>query len=346
MGAYLYERGKARMALPAAGLYTRYRHLIPELLRFCVVGGIGAVIDLGGAAVLHGKYHVGPLESKAISTTIATIVTYFGSRFWTFKNRQNKALGREATLFIVLNGVGLVIAEAVIALVTYGLGLHSQLEYNAASVIGTGLATIFRYLAYRQWVFTAPAEQSVLASSAPEPAPFPDYPPWEGDPAYLAAEVLAPASASGSSPAWSSSDAAPAPSRQSDPAPYWQPAAERPSWDAPTEHRSWESASGQSDERTAPPMESSVISNEPVALVPPAPPAHHRAGPHRGRSRSLRLTRSGPAPQELVTAGKWSRPARFCWPSPDFPAGCAAGRPRTPAASYGQARSGRRRRWP
>jgi putative flippase GtrA len=289
LGGYLYERGKARMALPAAGLYTRYRHLIPELLKFCVVGGIGAVIDLGGAAVLHGKYHFGPLESKAISTIIAMIVTYLGSRFWTFKHRENQALGREATLFIVLNVVGLVIAEAVIALVTYGFGLHREIEYNAASVIGTGLATIFRYFAYRRWVFTAPAEQSVLAPSAPELAPFPDYPPWEGDPAYLAAEVMAPASASAASAAWNSSDAAPAPSWQSDPAPSWesdpapswQPVAEQQSWDAPAEHRSWEPASeaypwGQSGERTQPWMDSSVISNEPVAS--PLPPTSAATG--------------------------------------------------------------------
>jgi putative flippase GtrA len=268
------------MALPAAGLYTRYRHLIPELLKFCVVGGFGAVIDLGGAAVLHGKYHVGPLESKAISTIIATVLTYLGSRFWTFKHRENQALGREATLFIVLNVIGLVIAEAVIALVTYGFGRHSQLEYNAASVVGTGLATIFRYFAYRQWVFTAPAEPSVGIASSPDLAPVPDYPPWEGDPAFLAAEVMAPAAATAgwnssepagwnspepagwnspepagwnsSEPAgwnfsesagWNSSDAVPAASWRPDPAPSWQPASERPSWDAAAEPRFWETSS-------------------------------------------------------------------------------------------------------
>jgi putative flippase GtrA len=269
------------MALPAAGLYTRYRHLIPELLKFGVVGGIGAVIDLGGAAVLHGKYHVGPLESKAISTTIATIVTYLGSRFWTFKHRENQALGREATLFIVLNVVGLVIAEAVIALVTYGFGKHSQLEYNAASVVGTGLATIFRYFAYRQWVFTAPAEPSAgLALSAhDELAPVPDYPPWEGDPAFLAAEVMAPASASA---AWNSSDAVPAPSWQSAPVGSWETGAEQPSWDASAEPRFWETpgevhSRAQSDERTQPRMQSSVISNEPVAS--PLSPTSVATGP-------------------------------------------------------------------
>jgi putative flippase GtrA len=218
------------MALPAAGLYSRYRHLIPELLKFGVVGGIGAVIDLGGAAVLHGKFHVEGLEAKAISTIIATVLTYLGSRFWTFKHRENQALGRELALFIVLNVIGLLIAEAVIAIVTYGLGLHSQLEYNAASVLGTGLATIFRYIAYRQWVFTAPSAETALAPSAPEPEPFPDYPPWELDTAY-AAPVASAAGSAGSS--WAS----PAPALAAD-APSW--ATDEPSW--ASAEPSWSSA--------------------------------------------------------------------------------------------------------
>jgi len=218
------------MALPAVGLYSRYRHLIPELLKFGVVGGIGAVIDLGGAAVLHGKFHVEGLEAKAISTTIATVVTYLGSRFWTFKHRENQALGRELALFIVLNVIGLLIAEAVIAIVTYGLGLHGQLEYNAASVLGTGLATIFRYLAYRQWVFTAPASETALAPSAPEVEPFPDYPPWELDPAYAAPAASA-ASSAGSS--WASPASALATE-----APSWAP--DEPSWTSA--EPSWSSA--------------------------------------------------------------------------------------------------------
>lgn len=173
------------MAFPEAGLYARVRLLLPELLKFGVVGGLGSVIDLGGAAVLHGKYHVGPLESKAISTALATVFTYLGSRFWTFKDRENQSLRREAVLFVLLNVAGLLIAMAVIALVTYVLGLRGQLEYNAASVLGTGLATIFRYFAYRQWVFTAPADAPLAAAAATEMVPFPDYAPWEIDPAYL-----------------------------------------------------------------------------------------------------------------------------------------------------------------
>ena len=174
------------MVRPLADLYDRVRHLVPELAKFGVVGGIGAVVDLGGAAVLHSAYHVDALESKAISITAATVVTYLGSRFWTFRHRENQPMAREAVLFIVLNVVGLILAEAVIAFTTYMLGLKGPLAYNAASLFGTGLGTIFRFYAYRKWVFLAPAEQSA-PSHVPVAAMMdvPDYPPWELDPAFF-----------------------------------------------------------------------------------------------------------------------------------------------------------------
>jgi putative flippase GtrA len=103
--------------------------------------------------VLHGSFGVGPMISKAISLTAATVLTYLGSRFWTFRHRVNQALLREGALFAVLNLVGLGIAEVVIATATYGFGLKSALAYNAASVAGTGLGTIFRYFSYKKWVF-------------------------------------------------------------------------------------------------------------------------------------------------------------------------------------------------
>ncbi|HEY0935428.1 MAG TPA: GtrA family protein [Trebonia sp.] len=163
--------------------------MLPELIKFCIVGGVGTVIDLGGAGLLHSRYHVEPLAAKAVSVTLATAFTYLGARFWTFKHRENQSVRREAVLFFALNVAGLVIAEAVIGLVTYVMGLRGTLDYNAASVIGTGLGTIFRFYAYRKWVFLAPSEQPA-ASTAAAAVAMPDYPPWELDPAFFAAGVL------------------------------------------------------------------------------------------------------------------------------------------------------------
>jgi putative flippase GtrA len=201
--------------------------MLPELLKFGIVGGIGSVVDLGGTAVLHSEYHVGPLVSKAVAVTIATVVTYLGSRFWTFKERENQPARREAVLFVVLNVVGLLIAEAVIGFVTYAMGLHGKLEFNAASVLGTGLGTIFRFYAYRKWVFLAPPELAASAWVSRAPA-FPDYPPWELDPTFLPPERSASlVSAPVAAPAWNQ----PVPVRdQRVPAAAWRQPARPAAW--------------------------------------------------------------------------------------------------------------------
>jgi putative flippase GtrA len=229
------------MVLPATALYSRVRGMLPELLKFGVVGGIGSVIDLGGAAVLHSKYHVGPLGAKAISVTLATVFTYLGSRFWTFKERENQSMRREAVLFFVLNVAGLLIAEAVLGFVTYIMGLRGSLEYNAASVLGTGLGTIFRFYAYRKWVFLAPGEHNshATAEALANTPPFPDYAPWELDPSYAAQQATAP------TPVF----AAPAYAGASGPSGW-----ERSAWDRPATRQSWDEAPAYANLATTEPF--------------------------------------------------------------------------------------------
>lgn len=167
-----------------ASLRKRLTDLIPELMKFGLVGLIGSVIDLGGADYLHVHMGIGPMVSKALSITAATLATYLGSRFWTFRHRVNQALLREGALFAVLNIIGLGIAEVVIAAATYGLDARSELAYNLASVAGTGLGTIFRYFSYKKWVFLAGTPGAVVAageaavSGVVDPA-SPAGPPWE-----------------------------------------------------------------------------------------------------------------------------------------------------------------------
>jgi putative flippase GtrA len=147
------------------GAYRRFSDLIAELAKFGVVGAIAAVIDLGGAGYLHGVLGIGPLSAKAISIAAATLVSYLGNRFWTFRHRANHALIREWVVFVVLNLIGLLIAEVCIGFTYYALGLHGPIAYNVASVTGTGLATVFRYWSYKKWVFIAPSRDEA------EPAP-------------------------------------------------------------------------------------------------------------------------------------------------------------------------------
>lgn len=137
-------------------------HLVHEVAKFGVVGAFAYVIDVGlfnllrftggPDAVLHDK----PLTAKAVSAAVATTFAYFGNRHWTFRHRDRSGLAREFLLFAVLNGVGLAISLACLAVSHYVLDLRSALADNvSANVVGLVLGTAFRFWSYRRYVFRA-----------------------------------------------------------------------------------------------------------------------------------------------------------------------------------------------
>lgn len=149
-------------------LHRRFATLIAELTKFGLIGTFGLIIDLGGAALLHGKAGFGPLMAKAISASVASVVSYTGHRLWTFRHRASQSLVRGGMIFFGLNLIGLVISLLVIWFVTGVLHLQSLAAYNAAQVVGVLLGMVFRYWSYRRWVFLAfaPGQAALL----PEPA--------------------------------------------------------------------------------------------------------------------------------------------------------------------------------
>jgi putative flippase GtrA len=142
------------------GLYERFRHLIHEGFKFLVIGAIGTVVTFG---VANGLHSIGKYKAITIATILATVVTYLGNRYWTFKGRQGQGTTRESIIFFILNGIGLLIYYGCIGLTDLaGLG-SSKLWYNMALIVGTGLGTLFRFWSYRKWVWLAPSAAPVLS---------------------------------------------------------------------------------------------------------------------------------------------------------------------------------------
>ncbi|MEI2732887.1 MAG: GtrA family protein [Dermatophilaceae bacterium] len=125
-----------------------------ELAKFGVVGAVAFVVDLGGFNLLF----YGPLSgrlatSKVIAGGAATAVAWLGNRFWTFRHRRNRPVHHEAMLFFVVNGIGLAIATAYLNATHDLLHLTSPRWVNVNNIVGIALATVFRFWAYRRWVF-------------------------------------------------------------------------------------------------------------------------------------------------------------------------------------------------
>jgi putative flippase GtrA len=149
-------------------LYRRFVRIAHELAKFGSVGAVAFVITIGLGNILHTGLGMGPLTSNGIATTIATTFAYFANRHWTFRHRDRTGLGREYALFFGLNGIGLVITELFIGFTHYVLGQHGAIAYNSSLVIGTAVATLFRFWSYKKWVFPpAAAPGTGLAAALP-----------------------------------------------------------------------------------------------------------------------------------------------------------------------------------
>lgn len=125
-------------------------------MRFAVVGGLAFLVDFGVFNALHFGASIGPVTSKAVSTVVSAAVAYMGNRVWAMRHRAGEQGGRELTIFVVLNALGLAITEVFIAGDHYLIGGTSIIATNIALVVGTGVATVFRFWAYRQYVFRHP----------------------------------------------------------------------------------------------------------------------------------------------------------------------------------------------
>src|SRR6516225_3917930 len=154
-------------------LYDRFRQIIHEFAKFGVIGVIGLLITNVGYAVFHGKFGMGPVSATTVATILATSVTYVGNRYWSFKHRERTNVAREGIIFFVLNGIGLLIQDAVVAFNYYILGLSgNELAEFLALNAGIALATLFRFWSYRKFVWAEKSDDdgtTVAAGGAPPP---------------------------------------------------------------------------------------------------------------------------------------------------------------------------------
>lgn len=133
-----------------------WRILLKEVAAFGVVGAVCFVIEIGLFNLLLHQ-HIGPMTSKAISAGIATAFAYIGNRHWSFSHRARTGLGRETSFFFGINLIALVAGELIIALFAYPLGYKDDhWVLTAANILGIGLGTLFRFWAYKRFVFLHP----------------------------------------------------------------------------------------------------------------------------------------------------------------------------------------------
>jgi putative flippase GtrA len=172
-----------------------------EMLKFGAVGAVAFVVDVGlfnllttdlwfgaGAPPLDGHEKI----AKIVSASTATVVAWLGNRYWSFRHRRQSSRGKEFLTFVLMNVIAMVIAVLCLAVSHDLLGFDSKLADNiSGNLIGIGLGTLFRFWAYRTFVFTefmdSEGRDRAAADAALElPAAADDLTPAQGIPPVVA----------------------------------------------------------------------------------------------------------------------------------------------------------------
>jgi putative flippase GtrA len=148
-----------RVPEPVRSLLIKHR----ELLKFAFVGGFCFLITLTvnytlKLTVLSSK----PVTAQAIAVIIATIVSYVLNREWAFRTRGGRERHHEAALFFLISGLGVVLNTLPLWVSRYVFDLqvpHVNLfvqefaDFTSGMIIGTLVAMVFRWWAFKKWVF-------------------------------------------------------------------------------------------------------------------------------------------------------------------------------------------------
>ena len=140
----------------ASSLTDRLRRLGPETIAFAVIGAGNTLLYLLITWVL---LPIGAVKANVVATLVTTTLAYFANRYWTYRHHARTALRREYTLFFGFNLIGMLIQAGATGIGKYGFHLNEtdhKVQLLGFTTIGIGIATLFRFWAYRTFVFLKP----------------------------------------------------------------------------------------------------------------------------------------------------------------------------------------------
>ena len=157
------------------------RLLIKEIAAFGLIGIINLVLDTAlFNLLLSWNIGLGPNSASLVSTCVTTLLAYFGNRYLSFSHRARSGFARETTFFFAVNLFALVVGQLILALFAYPLHYkHDVLVMNVVRLGTIVIGTVFRFWAYKRFVFLAPQPPgedaaAVAQSARSQPVPEPD----------------------------------------------------------------------------------------------------------------------------------------------------------------------------
>jgi putative flippase GtrA len=130
------------------GAALRRRQNWEQLVKFCIVGGTGYVVNLAVYSLLVGVFEIHYIPAAVCSFLVAVTNNYFWNRHWTFRAQRGHVAYQGARFLVVSTlalGANLVVLHL---LVSAGLG---EIPAQAIAIV---LVTPINFIGNKLWSFS------------------------------------------------------------------------------------------------------------------------------------------------------------------------------------------------
>lgn len=122
---------------------------IPKAFKFIISGGTAALSKLAFFFVLFSVFHVFYLLASAVAFALSVVVGFYLQKYFTFENLSKEDMGKQATIFIFVSFLNLLVNVAVMYL------LVGVFKFNEifSQILTIGIIACWNYFVYQKFVF-------------------------------------------------------------------------------------------------------------------------------------------------------------------------------------------------
>jgi len=139
-----------------------------RFIKFCVVGALGALVDLGSFHLFNTFLPLTPVTAQALSFTAAITSNFLWNRYWTYPDSRSKPVYSQVVSFFVVNVIGLAIRTPIftyleeplrqlfdsLAILPLSILTADRLGYTFALGVAVVVVMFWNFFINRMWTYS------------------------------------------------------------------------------------------------------------------------------------------------------------------------------------------------
>ena len=151
---------------------------VGQFAKLALIGVVNTVVYFSLINVFR-TIDIALFTRTTLAFAIATLVSYFLNRRWTFQIKHGWASAPETVKFFLVNVAAWAVTASIVVFADRNWGPLTRLEENVANVLATGLILLPKFASYRDLVFRSalreegrdPIDRSDAAKDGAQPDP-------------------------------------------------------------------------------------------------------------------------------------------------------------------------------